>query len=354
MSTYLKGDPYGTHRVIEPMGVLPQRAERVDSDFSKRYDNEILIDVERLNIDAASFRQMSLTSQGQLDGIAALINHTVATRGKQHNPETGSGGVLLGTVAEVGPALTRSHILTKGTRITSLVSLSLTPLRLDEILSVNPKSAQVTVRGQAVLFESAPFAVMPTDMPEEVAMAVLDVCGAAPQVARMAKEGDNVLVLGAGGKSGLLCAYQARKQVGKHGRVVGVEAAHDYAEALKKLGFCDEVIACDARDPLHVRQAALAANAGREYDLSISCVSVIGAEMSAILSTRDRGAVYFFSMNTSFTAAALGAEGVGKDVDLFIGNGYAQGHAELSLNIMRDSQALLALFKSRYQNHSPV
>ena len=44
--------------------------------------------------------------------------------------------------------------------------------------------------------------------------------------------------------------------------------------------------------------------------------------MASILACRDRGLVYFFSMAVSFTKAALGAEGVGKDVDMFIGNGY--------------------------------
>jgi L-erythro-3,5-diaminohexanoate dehydrogenase len=70
--------------------------------------------------------------------------------------------------------------------------------------------------------------------------------------------------------------------------------------------------------------------------------------MAAILVTRDRGTVYFFAMSTSFTKAALGAEGVGKDVDLFIGNGYAHGHADHTLAMMRTLPDVRALFEKRY------
>jgi L-erythro-3,5-diaminohexanoate dehydrogenase len=53
-------------------------------------------------------------------------------------------------------------------------------------------------------------------------------------------------------------------------------------------------------------------------------------------------------MATSFTRAALGAEGVGKDVTMIIGNGYTKGHAELSLNILRESKEIRKLFEEKY------
>ena len=53
-----KGNKYGTHRVIEPKGVLPQPANKLDNNMDEIYDNEILIDVQTLNIDSASFTQI--------------------------------------------------------------------------------------------------------------------------------------------------------------------------------------------------------------------------------------------------------------------------------------------------------
>ncbi len=209
-------------------------------------------------------------------------------------------------------------------------------------------SAQLDIDGEAVLFASGAYAKMPSDLPDRLALAVLDVAGAAPQVARLVKPGSSALVLGAGGKSGILCAAEARRVGGKSARVIGLESHEPYAEELRALEICDAVVTADARDPVAVRTAVLAANGGREVDVSFSCVNVGDAEMGAILSTRERGVAYFFAMSTSFTKAALGAEGVGKDLDLVIGNGFAVGHAEHTLAMMASMPAVRALFEKRY------
>ncbi len=235
--------------------------------------------------------------------------------------------MLLGVVRRVG-ALAEDRGFFPGDRVATLASLSLTPLTVSRIRAVRPVSAQVDVEGTAIIFGSAPLARMPADLAERLALAILDVAGAAPQVARLASPGDTVVVLGAGGKSGLLCCAEARRRVGAQGKVIGLEASPGFAEDLRVLRICDSVAAIDARDPLAVRAAMLELTGGRGADLTLSCVNVPGVELSAVVATRDRGKVYYFAMSTSFTAAALGAEGIGRDVDLYIGNGYAHGHAE--------------------------
>jgi L-erythro-3,5-diaminohexanoate dehydrogenase len=340
------GDLFGLHRVLAPPGALPQAADRLDADFARAYDDELLVDVEVLNVDAASFRQLSTEAGGDPERVASLILATVAARGKQHNRVTGSGGMLIGRVARVGSRVTARAEL--GERIASLVSLTLTPLRLDAITAVHMTRAQVDVRGQAVLFASAPFAKLPGDLPERVALAALDVCGAPAQVARLAQPGQRVLILGAGGKSGLLCAAAARAVVGADGLVVGSESAAEARRDLVQLGVCDAVIDADARDARALVRAAHAASDGADYDLVVSCVNVEGVEPGAILCTRARGKALFFAMSTSFSRAALFAEGVGKDVELLIGNGFVTGHAELTLGLVRGAPELRRIFTQRY------
>jgi L-erythro-3,5-diaminohexanoate dehydrogenase len=335
-----EGDAFGTHRVLDPRGALPQPAERLDNDFSRLFRGEMLVDVETLNVDAASFRQME-----EAGDVSAQVLRTVQERGKQHNRVTGSGGMLLGRVASLAPKGRPKEEVVVGDRVASLVSLSLTPLRVDEVRSVRAASAQLDVVGQAVLFGSSAYAKMPVDIPERVALAALDVAGAAPQVARLAKPGSLVVILGGGGKSGVLCACEASRA---GATVVAVESHEPYAKELEGLGFCAAVVRADARDPVATRKTVLAATKDREADVVLSCVNVPGAELSAILCARDRGTVYFFAMSTSFTQAALGAEGVGKDVDLLIGNGFARGHADHTLSLLRDVPALRALFERRY------
>jgi L-erythro-3,5-diaminohexanoate dehydrogenase len=355
----LSGDAYGTHRVAEPSGVLPQAAWRLDADFSRIFSGEALLAVETLNLDAASFAQMEETarqtispgkaavSSAEIDNeISRIVERTVAQRGKQHNPVTGSGGMLLGTVLQTAPD--RGGDLALGARVATLVSLTLTPLRVDRIVAVRRAAAQIDVEGEAVLFGSGSFVRVPEGLPEKLTLAVLDVAGAAPQVARRVEPGQVVVVLGGGGKSGILALAEARRQGGRTAFLVAVEAKPEAAAELEALGLSDAILRIDARDARGVRRAVLDATGGREADVTFSCVNVADAEMAAILATRHRGAVYFFAMSTSFTKAALGAEGVGKDVDLFIGNGFAEGHAEHTLALLRGLPAVVALFEKRY------
>ena len=340
--------PLGSHRVVEPAGALPQTAWKVDNTPHARA-NEILCAVETLNIDSASFKQITEACGDDPRAIGAHIMATVHERGKQHNAVTGSGGMFIGRVLEIGAVLAARDDIAVGDRLASLVSLTLTPLFLDAVDDVDVATGQVRVRGKAILFESGIYARLPDDLPIEVALAVLDVAGAPAQVRRLTKPGATVCVIGADGKSGLLSCAQARERAGPGGRVVGIvpDASTPGARLLVEHGYVDDLIVADARNALAVLErlpAALPALA----DLVVSCVNVGGTEVASILCCKDHGTVYFFSMATSFTAAALGAEGIGKDVNMMVGNGYAKGHAVVALQTLRDHPAINDYFTARY------
>jgi len=341
------GNPYGTHRVLEPKGVLPQAAIRLNNDMSVLYDNELLINVQALNIDSASFAQIKKVAEGDLGKIEEQILTIISERGKMQNPVTGSGGMLIGTVAAIGSCLEKRD-LKIGDKIASLVSLSLTPLKIEQIVKIHPEIDRVDVIAQAVLFESGIYAKLPEDMSENLALAALDVAGAPAQTAKLVKPGDSVLVLGAAGKSGLLCLYEAMKRVGPTGRVIALVRKESDVEKILSMKLAHRVIVANATEPLHVLEKTLEANNGCEVDLSISCVNIPNTEMSCILPVRNKGIVYFFSMATSFTKAALGAEGVGKDVTMIIGNGYTKDHAEITLWELRENPVLREYFSQRY------
>ena len=346
-------DALGSHRVLEPAGALPQNAWKLDN-TPVAYANEILCDVDALCIDSASFKQISDACGGDVQRIGAHIKQTVAERGKQHNPVTGSGGMFVGRVAQIGERLASKIDLEPGTRIASLVSLTLTPLHIDEITNVMPESARICVRGKAILFERGLWAKLPSDIATDVALAVLDVAGAPAQVRRMADPGSSVAVIGADGKSGVLACAQAKSRVGQGGHVVGIvpDAATEGARLLVQERFVDHLIEADARDICKVNDLILR-TLPELADLTVNCVNVPGTELTSILCTKDHGTVYFFSMCTSFTAAALGAEGVGKDVTMIVGNGYAKGHSDVALQTLRDHPVIHDYFRRRYGSPKP-
>lgn len=342
----VQGHRYGCHRVIEPQNSLPQPAWKLDHTLPI-YDNELLIEVERLNIDSASFKQLKEAAQENVPEIQQQILSIIQERGKMHNPVTGSGGMLIGRIIEKGPNHP-DQSLKVGDRIASLVSLTLTPLNIKEITSIDLQTAQIAVQGYAILFASSPYAILPTDLPENLALAALDVCGAPAQVAQLVQEGQTVVVLGAGGKSGLLSLYQARKSTGKTGKIIAIEYDASQCEKLKELNMADIVLQGNAQEALPIFEQIEQLTSGALADVVINCVNVPHTEMTTILCTKSGGTAYFFSMATSFTAAALGAEGVGKDIKLMIGNGYTAGHADLTLNLLRESLALQELWLHKF------
>jgi L-erythro-3,5-diaminohexanoate dehydrogenase len=356
--------PLGLHRVLSPPGVLPQAAWQLDPSPGL-WPDEVRIDVQRLNLDAASFRQLSEQHHGDGAAVREHVRQIVQTRGKMHNPITGSGGMLIGAVAEVGA---RSPLgLRVGQQIASLVSLTCTPLVLDDLADWDGLSEQVPGSGHAILFGRSIAAVLPDDLPAALSLAVLDVCGApaltsrvvaqytdrnpagAEPTGRTEPKGPTVCVIGAGGKSGSLALAAARSAgAGLRIGVVPVERERDALIAAGQLDdapLADVVVLADARDPVSLAAAVEAA--GGPADVTVVCVDVPGCEHGAVLATRNRGTVIFFSMATSFSAAALGAEALAADVTMLIGNGYAAGHAEFALAQLRASPGVRSLFEAR-------
>ncbi|CAN5348545.1 MAG: L-erythro-3,5-diaminohexanoate dehydrogenase [Nocardioidaceae bacterium] len=349
MSDHVSGSsPVGLHRVLEPVGVLPQAATRLDTDPRLRSD-EVRVRVRRLNLDAASFRQLSTAHGDDGDAVRAEVLAIVRERGKMHNPVTGSGGMLVGTVEEAG--LQSPLGLSVGDPVASLVSLTLTPLVLeDALVGWDGRSEQVPCDGYAILFGRSIAARLPEDLGPELALAVLDVCGAPALTTRVvdsyagAGRAPVVAVIGAAGKSGSLSAAAAREAGAA--RVIAVAPVQREVEMLRGVdGLADAVVLADARDPVALSQGIR--DAGGPADVTVVCVDVPGCEGGAILSTAQRGTVVFFSMATSFSAAALGAEGLAADVTMLVGNGYVPGHAEHALSLIRTNPGVRALFERR-------
>ncbi len=340
--------PVGLHRVLDPPGVLPQAAHRLDT-TPTLWPDEVRLRVERLNLDAASYHQLADTHHGDGQAIRAAVADIIRTRGKMQNPVTGSGGMLVGVVEQVGPASPLG--LRPGQRVATLVSLTLTPLAItDDLKNWDGLSEQVPTDGHAILFGRSIAAVLPEDLPTPLSLSVMDVCGAPALTTRVVTgyrdrgHTPSVAVLGGAGKSGSLALAAARRAGA--GRLVAVVPTTTEATLLDHTGLVDAlnltVALADARDPVAVATAV-----GEPVDITVVCVNVPGCEGGAILSTRDGGTIIFFSMATSFPAAALGAEGLAADVTMLIGNGYLPGHAQAALALLRDEPALRTLFEAR-------
>jgi len=324
----------GADRVLAPPRVLPQPAERLDPGAPVR-PHEFELEVERLCLDSTSLRNIRERSGADPAAMGERILEIVAARGKMHNPETDSGGVLLGTVTAVGERFGDAPAI--GTRVVTLASLTLTPLRLEAITCLDPQSAQVEVAGTAYVCRSAPWGVLPDDLPLEMALEVYDVYGAGSHTRTLAPRTGTVCVLGAG-HAGKLAMAAARDAMDK-GTVVAVDVDAASVERVVDLGLCDVGVVTDLRDPLGALADLRSAGVG-PADLTVVVVNATGCEPTSILLTAQGGTVLFYSMATNFSTAALTADGQSADVAMMIGNGFAPDVGSYALDLVRNNPAL--------------
>lgn len=335
--------PLGVHRSLDPPGALPQSARRLDPSLPLRA-NEILVDVERLNVDAASFVAFEKLAQDRGVGVEEVILETVRELGKLQNPVTGSGGMLLGTVREIGAELRSRLSLAPGTRIATLVSLTLTPLHLEAVEKADPRTHQIAARGHAILFEKSLWTTLPADLPERLALAVFDVAGAPAAVDRLVERDDRVLVIGCG-KAGLLSLARARA---RGAALYAIDVSRDAVRTVLELGLADWAAALDATDAVAVQDMVAAWTDGRLATRVFNFASGPGTEAASILATREGGTIVFYGMATSFSRAALMAEGVARHVDMRIGSGYLPGWTDVALDTVRGNPALRRHLEALY------
>ncbi len=335
---------YGSHRSIDPPGSMPQAAWKIDNSVDI-LPNELLVDVDVVNINSTSFSQILIECGRDEKAVRQKIMEIVQARGKLHNPITGSGGMLIGRIKKIGSQLVDHINCQEGTRIATLVSLTLTPLKIHYIDSINMGTGQIQVRGEAVLFESSVFTPLPDDLPTPLLLSVLDCAGAPAMTKRLVEKGDTVVVLGAGGRTGLLCSAIAREIIGVDGKLVGLVRTDRSLQIARSTNYFDTILQEDATNPLVCACKYNELSGYDPADVVINCINEPGTEMTSILLARQRGRIFFANLATSFTSAALSAEGVGKDVDMHIYHGYAEGHAELVIETIRKDYKLRELFK---------
>ncbi|EAR24628.1 Zn-dependent alcohol dehydrogenase and related dehydrogenase [marine actinobacterium PHSC20C1] len=327
----------GADRVIRPSGALPQTAEVLDASGPVR-PYEFELEVNRLCLDATSFRTIRAESNGDPEAMGKRVQEIVAARGKMHNPVTDSGGIALGTVRAVGSKFKNPPQI--GAQVATLASLTLTPLELDTIVHVDPDSAQIEVRGRAYVCERAPWGLQPADIETGRALEIYDVYGAASHTARLAPKTGVIYVLGCG-HAGQVAMAAARDNM-DDGIIVAVDVDAASVQRAKDSGLCDIGVVADLQSPLSALAAVQSAGAP-PADFTVLVVNAPRCEAFAILATKEKGTVLFFSMATNFSTAALTADGMGHDVTMLIGSGYTPDVGSYALDLYRNTPGLQSI-----------
>lgn len=332
---------FGMHRVIEPKMIHPQPAWKIDNNM-EIYDNEVLLEVKIININSSSFRQICTEYNNDVNKIKETILKIVELRGKLHNPITNTGGILLGVVKKIGKNYDNKANIKEGDYVIPLVSLSLIPLKIDKIRSIDIASAQLHVEGQAILFSSNHLIKVEGDINPELLLILVDEAGSCLQSYLSSKENDNILIMGANGKVGLLSAFAVREKIGNKGKLVGIVYTDSSKKALQKYDVFDEIYVCDTTNPEEAYKTIMRYG-DKLFDFTINCVHTFGTETFSILSTKDKGTIYFSNLTANYNSACLIAEGIGRDINIIPYRGYVEGHADFVIKLYKKHKDLREL-----------
>jgi DNA-binding NtrC family response regulator len=368
-------DDFGTYRSVRPEGYFPYSAWEIDNDMEIT-EHEVLIDVKILNIDMSCFLQLMESSYGDKAEIARRIIGIIEERGKFHNPATGTGGTLLGTVARIGARYSNRYGISEGDDVISLSSLTGVPLAIRRIKGVDADVAQVRVEGQAILFENSPVVKKSGVLPDDLQLSAFEAVGEAAETFRLIEPGDRVIIVGASGKFGLICGLAARKKLGGTGRLTGVIDNVNGIAPDEMFEVFDDVAVFEANDIVAMRRELRGAvvvdgeksrgdvsDAGGvgdvgdvgvggvgEYDVVINCSQRPMSEPACVMLPRSHGKVFFTNLNANSKAAGLAAEILGKELSVRFYHGYLDEQERVLREIVTETPDFRKLLKAALAN----
>ena len=344
----MRADEFGIARSIEPKASLPQPAWKIDNTMKLR-PSEILIDVKIININLVSFNEILEEAEFQEEQIKKRIVDIIEERGKLHNPVTGTGGMFYGKVLEMGEEYPNKYNLATGDEIVSLTSLSLTPIKLEKIIAIDYEAAQLEVEAKCILFANSPVIKKPEDLPLKLVVNALDEAGAPCRTNQIVKKNQSVLILGANGKIGMLCAYAARDRLAGTGKLIGIVKAPQSKEQVEKYRVFDQVLQIDASNVVDFCELDDSHLEG--YDIVINCVNSPNTELACLLAVKNKGIIYFASLSSDYKLTSLTAEGIGKEITLIPYTGYLEGHADYTLDLIRKYHELQEVLQYKTSNN---
>ena len=348
---------YGIDRVLEPKGLVPATAWKIDND-STVGSKEARIRLERIHLEWDSFQQVCASCGYDEYKIRSKILDIVEKRGKLHNPFTGSGGVLIGTVEEVAQDLTSEIGAKVGDRIYCIASLSCIPIFIEEIETIDFHYGQIVCSGYAILFEASPVYPFAADLSPDYTLAAMDEAGSlfgAYNIA-MEHENRNIVIIGRTLCTTMLYAAAVKDIVGID-RGVRVIMDQESREGFSPAeiedvmdGLVSKIYYADLRCPVETfSQLQKEDPILGQVDQVIVAEDLFGAETLAVFLVKPFGDVYFTSVENHYGAAQLVAESLGKIVTMYAFDQYIKDYPKFTMDIVRRIKPQLEAMQDLYE-----
>lgn len=329
---------YGTERVLEPKYVLPTVAWKVDNN-RRLLPQEMRIDVKRIHLERTSFKEICLEANDNDQRIIQKIMDIVIRRGKLHNPVTDTGGLLSGSISEIGDEYPNKKDFKIGENVICNASLASVPLYIDKIISIDRAYGQIEIEGYAIISSSFPVIRMPEDLPLPLLLFTLDESGTIYRVSSTAVGKKRFLVVGNNLLSNVLFGIAIRKVAGDDAEIVCL--LDRKTDTVLKGPSIDRLVAkvftsVHSVDILKPMECLDQIGSDLSYDLSVNCADITGAETINILATKSGGTVIFANLINNYNIALYITEATSKQLDIRSADGYLEAYDDFDLEIVRE------------------
>lgn len=352
---------FGVNRVIEPKGVTPVMAWKLDND-RKVKAGEIRVSLETVHIEWDNFNQICSYCSYDEVRIKARIMQIVQQRGKLHNPYTGSGGLFMGTIEEIGRG-TDTGNLKVGDRVYSLSSLTGVVMHLDEIKSIDYHYGQIDCKGYVICFEATSIVKYEGDISPKYLLSAIDEEGnfIGFRKAIRNSQAERVAIIGGNFSTMLLYAQTLTDGYGKGTHVTAILDKNTIGELTEKeitaafLPIIKKTCYVDLSQPLDAYQSVVEQLYDpRPMDAVINLEDIPGSETVATLLVKENGVVFYASLKNNYGAGLLVADSLGKEVTSYALDGYVKEAHNFAAELIEKVGANLEFLDAIYQRKESI
>ena len=334
---------FGVNRVIEPKGTVPVTAWKLNNKKQITAD-EVRIAVEKIHVEWDSFQQICTSCAYDEQRIKARILDIVDKRGKLHNPYTGSGGILLGTIDAIGKNVRKNCRHEVGDRVYCVTALMSVPLYIESIGGIDYDHGEFEASGYGIVFRPEHMFEVEEGLQSNYSMTAIDEAGNFYRIAKLASEGavKKVAILARDMFTPLIYARAIRDAVGEDLEIIAImdETSFSFidAETMEQLlaPEIQRVYLVDETEPLKSFES-ICRRCATDCDMDMVLVGedIRGAETLAVLLVKDKGSLFFSSIESNYVQGVFVAETMGKAVKTHYLDQYMDGNQEFTMDLVR-------------------
>lgn len=329
---------FGQNRVLEPKHLFPTSAWRLDP-AKKINADEVRVAIKKIHVEASSFRQIYLESNGNDEVFKHIVLDIVSRRGKLHNPVTDTGGLVYGVIEEIGSEYTNARNLKVGDEVICNASLTSMPMYIEKINDIDFGYNQIFAEGHVIVYNNISLVEKPKDVPINLLMYIFNESATIYKVYKLAKEKERILVLGNSPLLNLVYGYTIRKAVGNKAYIVNIlDTKVDTILAKGKIDELAEWTFDEQAEERLLYSRDVVSNVEKKelFDMTVNCADISGAETVNLFATKDGGNIVFTNLVNNFNIALYVTETLGKNLSINRAEGYMEGYEDFVVDIARE------------------